>query len=203
MAERAVQIAKNILRKAYEESSSIYPYLLAYRNTEVKDIKFSPAEALLNRKLRENLPTLADNLFPKIQENVKETKERSHRNIKSYYDRSAKDLPTLNKDQAVLVRKNKHWIPGKVVQRHSKPRSYIVETEGNILRRNRKDLRSSQFNPVPYNPYHFDIPVRETPAPPNEHNPPTVPNNNNPDVTNRLRPRRNIRIPSKFKDFVM
>jgi hypothetical protein len=122
--------------------------------------------------------------------------------MKYYFDRSAKTLPELTRDQPVLVRQDREWIKGKVLHAHPKPRSYIVETESNVLRRNRKDLRSTLIPPVPYNPDPFDILSTSSsnevvPEIPDT----TIPTNiSTPKV---VRPQRTRMLPSRFKDYVM
>ena len=65
LAERTVQTVKNLLQKA--KASGEYPYLtlLSYRNTTVSDA-CSPAQLLMNRRLRTDLPTTSKQLVPKI-----------------------------------------------------------------------------------------------------------------------------------------
>ena len=57
-AERSVQTIKNILRKANDPLLA----MLIYRSTPLPWCKLSPAELLMGRKLRTNLPILPDQL---------------------------------------------------------------------------------------------------------------------------------------------
>ena len=61
-AERGVQTAKQLLKK----SDDPHLALLSYRTTPIPTIGCSPAELLMNRKLRSNLPTMEHELKPKI-----------------------------------------------------------------------------------------------------------------------------------------
>jgi hypothetical protein len=69
-AERAVQTAKMLIKK----TKDFYLALLCYRSTPLRN-GYSPAELLMGRKLRSNLPMLSSNLTPswpdycKLQEN--------------------------------------------------------------------------------------------------------------------------------------
>ena len=72
-AERAVQTAKNIIKKCKENNSTLWQALLEQRNTPIKGLDLSPAEMLFNRKTRTLLPT-KENLFrsnyvPSLQKN--------------------------------------------------------------------------------------------------------------------------------------
>ncbi|EFA13099.1 hypothetical protein TcasGA2_TC012968 [Tribolium castaneum] len=100
-----------------------------------------------NRTLREKLPIKTECLRPQIPINIKRDKELAQTKTKKYYDRNARDLPSLSKNQSVLVKTGRIWKPGKVVDKHEKPRSYIVQTESSFIRRNRKDLRPSMNAP--------------------------------------------------------
>ncbi|XP_055306523.1 uncharacterized protein LOC129570827 [Sitodiplosis mosellana] len=55
MAEKAVGICKNILRKS-ENEEDILRALLAYRTTPTKNMSYSPAQLIQNRNLRTELP---------------------------------------------------------------------------------------------------------------------------------------------------
>jgi len=55
LAEKAVQIVKNILRKSFESSDDLNMALLVYRSTPMEN-GLSPAEMLMGRKIQSNLP---------------------------------------------------------------------------------------------------------------------------------------------------
>ena len=61
-AERGVQTIKNLLKK----SDDPYLALLIYRSTPLPNATYSPAELLMSRKLRTNLPILNRDLKPKV-----------------------------------------------------------------------------------------------------------------------------------------
>ncbi|XP_035676225.1 uncharacterized protein K02A2.6-like [Branchiostoma floridae] len=63
---------------------------------------------------------------------------------KQHYDTQAKSLPELAKGQSIHVQDliRKTWSPGKVINKATTPRSYVVETDtGRQLRRNRVHIR--------------------------------------------------------------
>jgi RNase H-like domain found in reverse transcriptase/Reverse transcriptase (RNA-dependent DNA polymerase)/Integrase zinc binding domain len=143
MAENAVKIAKTMLRKAIYESKNVSSFLLEYRNTPITNIGLSPAQLLMNRQLKSNLPIIDSLLLPQIQKDVRAKLLKVQDSQKRFFDRTAISLKPLKDNDNILVRKEKVWEPAKVLNRHSAPRSYIIQTEqGSVLRRNRRDLRS-------------------------------------------------------------
>jgi len=55
-AESAIQPMKQALRKAHEDGTDIQLAILAYRNSPISGMKLSPAQLLMNRRLRDKLP---------------------------------------------------------------------------------------------------------------------------------------------------
>jgi len=164
-AERAIQTAKNILRKADEAGTDPYVALLQYRNTPVAGCEYSPAQMLFSRSLRTKLPVAAEHLIPEVVAPRDQLCERQFQQ-KKYYDRSTRTLPPLQSDDMVRVKHDKQWLRGHVIQQHDTPRSYVVETEeGSTLRRNRRDLiRTAEEAPV-CAPYIEDVPTTKNAAP--------------------------------------
>ncbi|XP_052752398.1 uncharacterized protein K02A2.6-like [Galleria mellonella] len=116
--ESAVKIVKNILRKSDEENVDPYLALLHYRSN-AKEYMKSPAEMLMSRKLRYNLPIKMKLLKPKtvrfkdIEEKLRKHKE----NYKKYYDKRTRELTPLNKGDHIWYKKtpNSNWSPGIVI----------------------------------------------------------------------------------------
>ena len=143
-AERAVQTVKELLK----ESKDPFMSLLIYRTTPLPWCNLSPSKLLMGRQLRSNLPLMNKNLIPdwtyleKFKKMDKEFKGKQKRN----YDRhhQVKTLPHIPENTSVWVTTEGKRIPGQVVTRTEEPRSYLVETPGGVLRRNRHHL-----NPVP------------------------------------------------------
>ncbi len=65
-SECAVQTMKNMLKKANAEGRDPYLALLAYRNTAVAGMSYSPAQMLMSRSLNTKVPTLPSLLQPKV-----------------------------------------------------------------------------------------------------------------------------------------
>ena len=76
LAEKAVHIAKSILKKISAAEGSLEAALLEYRNTPIPGIGYSPAEMLMSRKLRTWLPIKDEDLLPKIPSNLQALSER-------------------------------------------------------------------------------------------------------------------------------
>ncbi|CAI6372347.1 unnamed protein product [Macrosiphum euphorbiae] len=83
LAEKGVGIAKKILQKCKEEGHDIDLYLLNYRNSNVANLDFSPAQLLMNRKLRSKLPTFIDEVTAKLNINAYEQMIKINKNKKT------------------------------------------------------------------------------------------------------------------------
>ncbi|XP_035230367.1 uncharacterized protein LOC118202312 [Stegodyphus dumicola] len=129
LAERSVQTAKKLLKKAQADHADPYLALLAHRNTPTNEMLGSPAQRLTSRRTKTILPTSEELLKPQVVKNVKEKINQERTNM-SYYDRHTKPLPSLR------------WKPA-VVEVYKTHRSYILRSGGSVLRRNRKDIREN------------------------------------------------------------
>ena len=151
-AERAVQTVKRIFTKAALESIDPYidPYivLLEYRSIPISGCTYSPAQMLMSRQLREKLPMPARLLKLTVVNAHAQLFHRQQLN-KCPFDKGAKDLPPLQPGDSVRVRRGTRWEPATVVKADSKPRSYIVSTNGAQLRRNRRHLMQTPGVPPP------------------------------------------------------
>ncbi|XP_035211503.1 uncharacterized protein K02A2.6-like [Stegodyphus dumicola] len=72
LAERSVQTAKKLLKKAQADHADPYLALLAHRNTPTNEMLGSPAQRLMSRRTRTILPTSEELLKPQLVKNVKE-----------------------------------------------------------------------------------------------------------------------------------
>ena len=154
--ERAVQTAKQILRKAMQDNSDPNIALLDYRNTPIQSIGLSPVQLLMGRRTRTLLPTNPKLLEPLYNvKNVKAGFEEIQRKQKIIYDRGARKLDPLTTGEQVRMRNDnyKMWQPAVVKQVSPNPRSYVVESRGREYRRNRKHLlRAPQFSKPAHKP---------------------------------------------------
>lgn len=100
-AEKGVHILKQLLKKAADSNSDPYLALLSYRASPLQ-CRLSPAELLMNRKLRTTLPS-----YPKA---TKQKQSKLENKIlqqklkqKIFYDVSAKSLPPLANNDPVRI----------------------------------------------------------------------------------------------------
>lgn len=140
LAERFVQVAKNILKK----SNDLHAALMEYRNTPITGLKRSPAQLLLGRTLKTKLPVV-EIRKPEIK-NFKQKLEKRNTTYKKYYDKNLKIRPQLEEGDKVVYRQNKEWQPATVVAKCGVPRSYLIDTGTKTLRRNNFHLRKSNTN---------------------------------------------------------
>lgn len=153
MAEKAVHISKNILRKSAEENKDFYTALLEYRCTPLVDIGYSPAQILMNRQLRSKLPVAFNKLKPEVPINVKNKLIEKQNKMKKYYNKSVKPRkhefrPGDNVVYQHDTKFNKKWYPAKIVREHKNPRSFYIENENySMLRRNTINIRKSLNRP--------------------------------------------------------
>ncbi|XP_065079202.1 uncharacterized protein K02A2.6-like [Ochlerotatus camptorhynchus] len=75
LSARAVQIAKNILIKCYDDNSSVQLALLNYRNIPRDSKLLSPKQRLMSRITNSQLPAGNQKLKPAVIENVKHNLE--------------------------------------------------------------------------------------------------------------------------------
>ena len=136
--ERAVQTAKNILRK----NSNPYLGLLANRTAPLWN-GLTPSQLLMSRKLRTKLPVVPEVLKPAaVDREIVETKEEAYREKyakNSNSNHRVVSLPALEEGDKVYLRDQQRF--GEVKERHVNPRSYKVQTKTDTtLRRNRRAL---------------------------------------------------------------
>ena len=136
-AEAAVKRCKQLI----EKSSDPYRAILAYRTTPIHN-GYSPAELCMGRQLRSTLPVAPHLLDIKNEDPTIRVKEEKYKStMKMHYDlrHNAKELPTLNPGDNVIIRdNNKEAIVEKPAE--NSPRSTVVKTPERAFRRNRRSL---------------------------------------------------------------
>lgn len=148
LAEKAVHIVKNVLKKGCDLNEG----LMEYRNTPLSNFPYSPNQMLLSRQIRTKLPVHPNVLLPQVRSDVRRLLQERQNKVKMFYDRGAKDLKKLSEGDNVRFRKpaNKYYSPARVTAKHaSAPRSFLITDEtGRVYRRNRRDLNISREPPV-------------------------------------------------------
>lgn len=148
MAERYVQIAKNLLRKCLKDGTDIQLALLNLRNVPRNDDLKSPVERLMSRSTRTTLPMHKDYLQPKLVNKVTSNIKHLRGIQKKYADRGVKEGSTFRENDQVKIRiGHRDWAGAKILEKSDKPRSYILERpNGKPLRRNTSQIRPTLAN---------------------------------------------------------
>ena len=120
--------------------------LLSCHTTPLPWCHLSPAELLMGRQLKTNVPQIKDHYIPKWPHLINHLKEahQKYRDAQSkHYNRRhrVRTSPILPDDTAVWVQNGNSQEPGNIVRSASTPRSYIVSMPRGEVRRNRIYLR--------------------------------------------------------------
>ncbi len=145
-AEKAVQVIKSLFKKAKADRQEAYIALLDYRNAPLENLP-SPAQMFMGRRTQTQLPTAQTLLTPQCMTGVHRQLKNNQLKTKQYYDRGARPLPDLKPGDYVRVQEDTQWKPAKVVEVCEAPRSYVVESDGQKLRRNRRHLIQTSEQP--------------------------------------------------------
>lgn len=140
-AERTVQTAKQLIKK----SPNIHKALLAHRDTPGKE-GFTPAELLMGRRLRTDVPVAPDVLRPQWS-TVEFTKRNEAYKVKQgqQYNRRHRTLAReLIQPQTAVRILSGAPTTGTVIGPAHTPRSYVVSTPGGLTRRTSKHLQPLQ-----------------------------------------------------------
>ena len=140
LAERTVKTIKSLL----VETPDIYLALLSYRATPLPWCRLSPAELLMGRRLRTDVPQVANLLIPDwphlqgFEEKDKVYKQQQ----KEHYDSRHRVRPVapLSDDADVWINVQGRDIAGRINSGHPNPRSYVVDTPTGQVRRNRSQI---------------------------------------------------------------
>ena len=172
LAEKYVQIIKNLFHKAKEEGQDLPKCLMTYGNTPLSSHLQLLMQILSGRTTRSilSLSNAAKKQMGLHNEELGVTQKNQH-------------LPThdLCLDQTVMYPDptNKKWYPVKIIKICDEPRSYIISTEGGTqYRKTQKQLKPYQPRP--------QTNVKELP---------TQSNNNH----MQLRSRNSLKLPKRFQ----
>lgn len=152
LAEKAVNIGKQILRKCMEEKGDYRELLLEYNNAPITSLNASPAQILQSRSIRTYLPTTAENLKPKIQHHIYERLTAQKQKIKTRYDKkSRRSSIEYTTGDEVVTKKDRVgvWEKATVIEKARERRSYWIRKENNnrIMRRNTSQMKPSTSKP--------------------------------------------------------
>ena len=147
--------------------------MLNLRNTPVQSTNLSPSQQFLNRRTRTLLPTRSTQLKPRTPDpiNLMEKQARQQQRSQKYYNKHAKDLPILEQDDVVRIKPisnsitKQPWKKG-IVHKRLDERSYEVECDDRVLRRNRVHLRKTNEQINVTTPKRIIPSVTPVPTPP-------------------------------------
>lgn len=91
LAEQGVGIAKNMLKKSNYTGTDINFYLLAYRNTPITGLQYSPAQLLQSRELRSVLLVDKSKFKPKVVKCYGEILNKKEKQ-QFWYDKAARKV---------------------------------------------------------------------------------------------------------------
>ena len=124
-AERTVQTAKRVLKKAAADHKGPFEGPLKYRNTPLEDIGVSSVQ-LLRWRTRTMIPTHQRLLLPQAVDPDRVVKALQLRQFvsKKNYDKQTRGLPPLNVGSKVRIRPNldREWRKAEELVTLSKPR---------------------------------------------------------------------------------
>ena len=151
-AERMVKTVKKLL----EHTTDPYKSILSYRATPLPWCGLSPAELLMGRRIRTDIPQVKDNLIPKW-EYIRNFKELDGKYKQTQKDTGLEHFPCYQKSRLCgLIQEDIRFL-GKYCRQLAHP---VVETPSGELRRNRAHLRIRTDPQLP-----MDTPVTETALP--------------------------------------
>ena len=133
LAEKFVQIVKNLFCKAKEEGADINKYLMIYHNTPLASTSKSPMQMLQQRSARPQLPM--SNAARRRLAIVTEQQISKNQHL---------PMHDFHIGQAVMCQSpiTKRWFPATIKALCPEPRSYQIETpEGITYRRTQNHLK--------------------------------------------------------------
>lgn len=147
LAERAVQLAKNILRKCKQDKTDYRLALLNWNNTPRDAFLGSPYQRLYSRITRTTVPTSDIKLKPKVVYKVSD-RLRALRDEQAFYaNRTTRKAETFRPGDQVRVKmSHRNWSSGEVTNHHqNNPRSLNVQLEdGRSFRRNTSRVHKTE-----------------------------------------------------------
>ncbi|KAL1447515.1 hypothetical protein WDU94_010909 [Cyamophila willieti] len=168
LAEKAVQISKDILTKAHSLKINYLDLLLEYRVTPIPALGKSPSEILMGRIVNTKVPINPVKLKPidnlsKFHSEIKNKIEINREGYKNYHDKTARKETSFEINDNVLLHDKGKWTKGKIVGNTPYPRSYeVLKENGAVLRRNTKFLKhtpiefKNSFHSTPHTANNYD-----------------------------------------------
>lgn len=152
LAEKGVAIAKGIIKRAADAGSimELSSHLLEYNCTPVASLGLAPVQLFFGRRVKTKLPVAEKALVRRWvrEEDIVNRIVAKRRKQEMYYNSKAKDLDALVKGQRVRFRiRVGQWEDGRIQERVG-PRSYVIESDGKLYRRNRRHINKCHNNEI-------------------------------------------------------
>ena len=151
--ENSIKTAKNLMQKAFQDKKDPFLALLDWRNTPSEQLKESPAQIMFGRRTRTKLPISEKLLQTSGAAVVKQHIAEAKKLQAYYYDRTARQRPSLEPGTTVRFKidDNSEWQKGEVTKALPH-RSYEIQTEdGSTRRRTSKHVRLTRERPIVLN----------------------------------------------------
>ena len=139
LVERTIQTIKSIFKNADYEIKDPYLLLLEFRNTPVCGLPYSPAQIFMSKRLHSKLPCARKLLEPCVVD-ITDPLSSVQSRQQYYYNRGTKPLSPLKKGEKVYRKQRNRRDQAVIVDRDVNPRSYVVQSEHGLVRRNRRHL---------------------------------------------------------------
>ena len=146
-ANGAAEAAVKTIKRIFRNCSVSYKALLHLHNTPTEGMNTSPAQRLLGRRTRSMLPITEARLHPGYADPSKEQQMKERKRLRNISDNRT-DLRPLNVNETVRMQPldgSKKWREA-LVTKVLTPRSYEVEANNKVYRRNRRHLRASKVS---------------------------------------------------------
>ena len=185
LAEKYVQLVKNLFYKAKEEGKDLVKCLMVYHNTPLSNILCSPMQILASRSARSNLS---------ISNTARKQLGLDCQDLRSKYKNEHSPLHDLHLNQVVMYQDptTKRWFPVTISKLCQEPRIYIITTkEGVQYRKTQAHLK----------PHHLQDKIVNSELVSQNNHMWTVKTLNSKQSTTNLpqsRPKRDIRPPIKL-----
>lgn len=149
LAEKAVGIGKNILKKSTSEGTDYRDLLREHNNTPITGMEVSPAQILFSRCIRTRAPITTARLQPVVQEGIYDALKIRQDKMKQSHDKTATrgEHHYQTGDRVVSkTERDKRWEQAVIVSKCKEPRSYLLlkDIGQGIVRRNTSHIRPSK-----------------------------------------------------------
>lgn len=145
--ERQIGHIKPLLKKTIASKGDIQITLLNIRATPIDEKLKSPAELMFERPITTLLPSHHNIGHETDRESLQERRDYMMRSDKSSL-KTAHSILYPGQFVRVLSHRNNKWFPGTIVQKDDNPESYLLKSNGRMLRRNRNHIRETPQEPA-------------------------------------------------------